>query len=90
MQVLQSSSDSFLVCKLLVDRVLGGMRARVDFDADLKPRRQTPQQLHPDGQTNQRGHAAVRYRGRVQNLDRVLVVIDVYQVFLQHVKLLQR
>ena len=66
--VLQSGGDPLLVGQLLVDGGLAGVRARADRDRHLEPVRQRAQQLHPDREADQSGHAAVGDGGGKLNL----------------------
>ena len=87
--VLQGGGDPLLVGQLLVDGGLAGVRARADRDRHLEPVRQRAQQLHPDREADQSGHAAVRDGGGEHNLDVVLVNVNCYLLLSDNVQLLQ-
>lgn len=87
--VFQRGCHAFLIGQLLVNWVLGGVCPRGNFYGDFEARRQTAQQLHPDGQTDQRRHTAMGYRWCVRNMNNALLVVDGYETVFHDVQLFQ-
>jgi len=76
--VFEGRPDPFLVAELFVDGLFADVRPGFDRHGDLEPRgRERPVELHPQAETDERRHGAVRYGGGEAHRDRVVVAVAV-------------